>query len=57
MLKDEKIIFRATSADLTKLHMLLQAMEGEVTSPSEIMRAVLRAATPKQVKRGLRMAQ
>jgi hypothetical protein len=57
MPKDERIIFRATAADIAKLHTLLQAMGGEVTSPSEIMRAVLRAATPRLVKSGLKKSR
>jgi len=57
MPKDERIIFRATAADIDKLRTLLQAMGGEVTSPSEVMRAVLRAATPKLVKQGLKQAR
>jgi hypothetical protein len=57
MSKHERIIFRATSADITKLRTLLQAMGGEVTSPSEIMRAVLRAATPRLVKSGLKKSR
>jgi hypothetical protein len=57
MPKDERIIFHVTTADIAKLRTLLQAMEGEVTSPSEIMRAVLRAATPRLVKSGLKKSR
>jgi hypothetical protein len=57
MLKEERIVFRATAADIAKLHTLLQAMEGEVHTPSELMRAVLRAATPRLVKSGLKKSR
>jgi hypothetical protein len=54
MLMAERIIFRATSADIAKHSALTQETEA---SPSEVMRAVLRAATPKLDKQGLKRAQ
>lgn len=53
-LKDERIIFRATTEDVTKLHHLIKETEA---SPSEVMRAILRASTAKLVKRGLKQAR
>jgi hypothetical protein len=54
MSKDERIIFRATAEDLAKLSTLTKETNA---STSEVMRAVLRAATAELVKRGLEKAR